>query len=200
MLARGPSSSWAARRTSRARTRPDLIRPDQREPHGVWSPGRRGPLGLHRRQRQPGRRWRRRRSRELLGGDHPPERTASAGAVVTRPEPGLPRLHRLRGRRDRGQSSTSAVSPRAGLGSLRDQVGGSATWNNNTMGDPDPMEIGSNLINGNMTCFGNSEGGTAGVQFGDGGAAPARWAGSVSDSAASTCSSRTLRQKPWPRP
>jgi hypothetical protein len=58
------------------------------------------------------------------------------------------------------------------LGSLRDQVGGSATWDNNTMGDPDAMEIGSNLINGNMACSGNSEGGTAGVQFGDGGAAP----------------------------
>ena len=58
------------------------------------------------------------------------------------------------------------------LGSLRDQIGGSATWNNNTMGDPDAMEIGSDLINGNMACFGNSEGGTAGVQFGDGGAAP----------------------------
>ena len=58
------------------------------------------------------------------------------------------------------------------LGSLRDQIGGSATWNNDTMGDPDAMEIGSNVINGNMVCFGNSEGGTAGVQFGDGGAAP----------------------------
>jgi hypothetical protein len=58
------------------------------------------------------------------------------------------------------------------LGSLRVQVGGSATWVNNTMGDPDAMEIGSNLINGNMICFANSEGGTPGVQFGDGGAAP----------------------------
>jgi hypothetical protein len=58
------------------------------------------------------------------------------------------------------------------LGSLRVQIGGSAAWNNNTMGDPDAMEIGSNVINGNMTCFGNSEGGTAGVQFGDGGSAP----------------------------
>ena len=58
------------------------------------------------------------------------------------------------------------------LGSLRVQVGGSATWVNDTMGDPDAMEIGSNLINGNMTCFANSAGGTSGVQFGDGGAAP----------------------------
>ncbi len=58
------------------------------------------------------------------------------------------------------------------LGSLRDQIGGSASWVNNTMGDPDAMEIGSNVINGNMTCFANSAGGTSGVQFGDGGAAP----------------------------
>lgn len=57
------------------------------------------------------------------------------------------------------------------LGSLRDQIGGSAIWVNNTMGDPDAMEIGSNLINGNMACFGNSEGGVSGVQFGDGAAA-----------------------------
>ena len=63
------------------------------------------------------------------------------------------------------------------LGSLRVQIGGSAAWNNNTMGDPDAMEIGSNVINGNMTCFGNSEGGTAGVQFGDGGSAPSTVAG-----------------------
>jgi hypothetical protein len=58
------------------------------------------------------------------------------------------------------------------LGTLRVQVGGSTTIVNNTMADPDAMEVGSNLINGNMTCFGNSAGGVATVQFGDGGAAP----------------------------
>jgi hypothetical protein len=58
------------------------------------------------------------------------------------------------------------------LGSLRDQVGGSATFVNDTLADPDAMEIGSNLISANLTCFGNSAGGTATVQFGDGGAAP----------------------------
>jgi hypothetical protein len=54
------------------------------------------------------------------------------------------------------------------LGSLRDQIAGSATWFNNTMGDPDAMEVGSNLIFGNMSCSLN----TPAIQFGDGGAAP----------------------------
>jgi hypothetical protein len=58
------------------------------------------------------------------------------------------------------------------LGTLRVQVGGSTSIVNNTMADPDAMEVGSNLISGNMACFGNSAGGVATVQFGDGGAAP----------------------------
>jgi hypothetical protein len=58
------------------------------------------------------------------------------------------------------------------LGSLRDQIGGSATLTNNTMADPDAMEIDNNLIGGNMTCSGNSAGGVSTVQFGDGGVAP----------------------------
>jgi hypothetical protein len=65
------------------------------------------------------------------------------------------------------------------LGSLRDQVGGSATFVNNTLADPDAMEVGSNLIASSMICSGNSAGGVSTVQFGDGGAAPnmvGRWA------------------------
>jgi hypothetical protein len=58
------------------------------------------------------------------------------------------------------------------LGTLRVQVGGSTAIVNNTMADPDAMEVGSNLISGNMTCFGNSAGGVPTVQFGDGGGAP----------------------------
>lgn len=58
------------------------------------------------------------------------------------------------------------------LGTLRDQVGGSVSIVNDTMADPDAMEVGSNLISGNMTCFGDSAGGVPTVQFGDGGAAP----------------------------
>jgi len=54
------------------------------------------------------------------------------------------------------------------LGSLRDQVGRSATFIANTMGDPDAMEIDNNLIGRNMTCFDN----LPAVQYGDGGAAP----------------------------
>jgi hypothetical protein len=54
------------------------------------------------------------------------------------------------------------------LGSLRNQVGGSATFTGNTMGDPDAMEIDDNVVNGNMTCLADSPA----VQFGDSGSAP----------------------------
>jgi hypothetical protein len=50
------------------------------------------------------------------------------------------------------------------LGSLRNQIGGNATFIGNTFGDPDAMEIGNNLIRGNMTCFKNDPA----PQFGDG--------------------------------
>ncbi len=52
------------------------------------------------------------------------------------------------------------------LGSLRNQVGGSATFVGNRFGDPDAMEIGNNLINGDLTCFQNDPA----PQFGDGAA------------------------------
>lgn len=52
------------------------------------------------------------------------------------------------------------------LGSLRNQIGGNATFIGNSMGDPDAMEIGGNLINGNLTCLGNAPA----PQFGDGAA------------------------------
>jgi len=58
------------------------------------------------------------------------------------------------------------------LGTLREQVSGNTTIVNNTLADPDAVEVGSNLIGGNMTCFGNSAGGVATVQYGDSGAAP----------------------------
>lgn len=54
------------------------------------------------------------------------------------------------------------------LGTLRNQVGHSATFIGNTMGDPDAMEVGSNVVHGNLTCRRN----VPAVQFGDGGAAP----------------------------
>jgi hypothetical protein len=50
------------------------------------------------------------------------------------------------------------------LGTIRNQVRGSVTFVGNTMGDPDAMEILTNLIGGNMTCLNN----TPAVQFGDG--------------------------------
>jgi hypothetical protein len=58
------------------------------------------------------------------------------------------------------------------LGSLRDQIGGSATLTNNTLADPDALEIDNNLIGANMACSGNSAGGVPTVQYGDGGTAP----------------------------
>jgi hypothetical protein len=54
------------------------------------------------------------------------------------------------------------------LGSLRNQVGRSATFVGNTLGDPDGSEIDNNLVNGNMACSSN----TPAAQFGDAGAAP----------------------------
>jgi hypothetical protein len=50
------------------------------------------------------------------------------------------------------------------LGTLRDQIRGNATFIGNQMGDPDAMEIGGNLIDGNLTCFENAPA----PQFGDG--------------------------------
>lgn len=52
------------------------------------------------------------------------------------------------------------------LGSLRNQIGGSATFVGNVMGDPDAVEIGNNLIGGNLACFDNDPA----PQFGDGAA------------------------------
>ncbi len=42
------------------------------------------------------------------------------------------------------------------LGVLRVHVGKSFTLDNNKMADPDAMEIGSNVINGNLSCSGNT--------------------------------------------
>jgi hypothetical protein len=58
------------------------------------------------------------------------------------------------------------------LGTLRNQIGGSTTIVNNILADPDAMEVGSNLIAGNMSCSGDFAGGVPAVQFGDGAAAP----------------------------
>ena len=54
------------------------------------------------------------------------------------------------------------------LATLRVQLGGNYTLSGNKMGDPDAMEVGSNVIDGKMSCDANSPA----VQFGDGGAAP----------------------------
>ncbi len=54
------------------------------------------------------------------------------------------------------------------LGALRNRVGGSMTVTDNTMGDPDATEIGTNLVSRDMSCSGNDPK----VQYGDGGASP----------------------------
>ncbi len=54
------------------------------------------------------------------------------------------------------------------LGSLRDQIGGSARFFNNSLGDPDALEIDNNVVHGDMGCANN----TPAVQFGDSGSAP----------------------------
>jgi hypothetical protein len=52
------------------------------------------------------------------------------------------------------------------LGSLRNEIGGGTTFIGNTFGDPDAMEVGNNVINGNFTCYQNSPA----PQFGEGAA------------------------------
>ena len=54
------------------------------------------------------------------------------------------------------------------LASFRDRVGGSITFAANVTSDPDGMELGSNLVAGNLACFAN----VPAVQFGDSSAAP----------------------------
>jgi hypothetical protein len=49
------------------------------------------------------------------------------------------------------------------LGGLRNQAGGSVSYLNNTMADPDAMEVETNRIQGNLICAGDSPA----VQFGD---------------------------------
>jgi len=54
------------------------------------------------------------------------------------------------------------------LASFRDRVGGDVTFAGNATSDPDGMELGSNLIGGNLGCFAN----VPAAQFGDSFAAP----------------------------
>jgi hypothetical protein len=54
------------------------------------------------------------------------------------------------------------------LGSFRDQVGGSVTFAADATSDPDGMELGSNLVGGNLSCFANDPA----IQFGDSSSAP----------------------------
>jgi hypothetical protein len=78
------------------------------------------------------------------------------------------------------------------LGSLRDQVGRSARFVGNTMGDPDAMEVANNLVKGNMVCADNMPQ----VQFGDGMSAP----NLVSGFAVGECGFKVTQPNPAPNP
>ncbi len=77
-------------------------------------------------------------------------------------------------------------------GALRDKVGGSITYSNNVMADPDANEVLTNTVAGNVICQGNSPAN----QFGDS-------AGStnvVTGFAVGQCSFSTLQPNPAPVP
>jgi hypothetical protein len=62
-----------------------------------------------------------------------------------------------------GGSLTVAGLDSCWIGSLRNEIGGNASYAGNNFGDPDAMEIDSNVIQGNLACFHN----VPAVQFGD---------------------------------
>jgi len=72
------------------------------------------------------------------------------------------------------------------LAALRDQVAGSAGFLGDSVADPDGNEIASNLVDGNLTCYGNQPA----AQFGDSNGAP------TSSEARPTGSAPSAR---WPR-
>jgi hypothetical protein len=54
------------------------------------------------------------------------------------------------------------------FGIFRNQVDGSASVTNNTFADPDATEVATNVVDGNLTCLGNSPA----AQIGDSGGSP----------------------------
>ena len=80
------------------------------------------------------------------------------------------------------------------LGAVRDQIGGTVTFADNTMADPDANEIVNNVISGSLVCDGNTAGGVASVQFGDTGAAP----NVVGKAAAGQCGFNVFQPNPGP--
>jgi len=76
------------------------------------------------------------------------------------------------------------------LGSIRNEVRGSAIFAANSRGDPDALEIDGNLVGRDMACFDN----LPAVQFGDSGAAP----NMVRGRAAGECGFQVLAPSPAP--
>jgi hypothetical protein len=75
-------------------------------------------------------------------------------------------------------------------GAIRDTIGGSATFSDNTMADPDASEVVSNQIDGNLVCAGNSPS----IQFGDSQGSPNVVAGFTSGQ----CAFGVTRANPAP--
>jgi hypothetical protein len=77
------------------------------------------------------------------------------------------------------------------LGTLRNRIGGTATFVGNTMGDPDANEIDNNLVLGNLVCYTNKPA----VQFGDSGSS----ANAVEGNALGQCGYGVTALNPAPR-
>jgi hypothetical protein len=86
--------------------------------------------------------------------------------ALSNPNTGTPRYTDFEDSTIGGNLSVTGVQT-CWIGSLRDQVGGSVNFSGDTTSDPDGMELGSNVIGGNMTCLAN----LPAVQFGDSNAA-----------------------------
>lgn len=78
------------------------------------------------------------------------------------------------------------------MGALRDQIGGSLTYSNNVMADPDANEVLTNTVAGNVICQSNSPA----DQYGDSGGSP----NSVTGFAVGECSFATTAPNPAPVP
>ena len=81
--------------------------------------------------------------------------TSCEDAVVQGIDIGTPPFTDVEDSRINGASSISGMST-CWMGFIRNRATGGVTVNNNTMGDPDAIEIGLNTIDGGIACSGNA--------------------------------------------
>jgi hypothetical protein len=81
--------------------------------------------------------------------------TSCADAVVRGQDIGTPPFTDVEDSRVNGGASISGMST-CWMGFIRNQANGGVSVANNTMGDPDAIEIGLNAINGGLACSGNA--------------------------------------------